>query len=101
MEMGLRHADGFSFTDTSARSRQFCLCGGKSESTKFYIEPTTIGEIDLTATVRGLAFSFGNVRYLNAPFTILIASFYYESIVSFMSTDICNSDFACAGGGYR
>ncbi|XP_052791384.1 pregnancy zone protein-like isoform X2 [Mya arenaria] len=55
MEVTLREADGFEFTGASGNSRHFCLCGGDSESTKFYIIPTIIGEIDLTATAVSVA----------------------------------------------
>ncbi|WAQ98097.1 A2MG-like protein [Mya arenaria] len=55
MEVSLREADGFEFTGVSGSSRHFCLCGGDSESTKFYMIPTIIGEIDLTAMAVSVA----------------------------------------------
>ena len=50
MEVRLSEAEGFSLTG-GASSRQFCLCGGLSESTKFHIVPAVVGEIDIEATV--------------------------------------------------
>ena len=50
MEVRLSEGEGFELS-FSASSRQFCLCGGLSESTKFNIVPTVVGEIDIEATV--------------------------------------------------
>ena len=50
MEVRLSEAEGFSLTG-GASSRQFCLCGGLSESTKFHVVPAVVGEIDIEATV--------------------------------------------------
>ncbi|XP_060595045.1 alpha-2-macroglobulin-like [Ruditapes philippinarum] len=47
LEVLFKETEGFLFSESSARSRQFCLCGGNSESTKFFIIPTVIGEIVL------------------------------------------------------
>ena len=53
MEVRLSEAEGFSLTG-GASSRQFCLCGGLSESTKFHVVPAVVGEIDIEATVRSI-----------------------------------------------
>jgi len=51
MELTLRQTEGFEFMMNTANSRQFCLCGGDSESTKIYVVPTVVGEIDIEAVV--------------------------------------------------
>jgi hypothetical protein len=51
LEVLFKETEGFLFSESSARSRQFCLCGENSESTKFFIIPTIIGEIDLEVIV--------------------------------------------------
>ena len=50
MEVRLSEGEGFQLS-AGVSSRQFCLCGGQSESTKFNIVPTVVGEIDIEAIV--------------------------------------------------
>ena len=50
MEVQLSEGEGYQLVSGSS-SRQFCLCGGLSESTKFNIKPLIVGEIDIEATV--------------------------------------------------
>ena len=52
MEVELGKTPGYSLVTGTVPSRQFCLCGGQSESTKFKIRPVVVGEIDIEATVR-------------------------------------------------
>ena len=51
MQVNLAEMEGIEIKASGGSSRQFCLCGGDSETSTFYIIPTIIGEVDIEATV--------------------------------------------------
>ncbi|KAL4228080.1 Alpha-2-Macroglobulin [Mactra antiquata] len=50
MQLDFKQTDGFEFREGGSLGKQFCLCGGNTESVKFYIIPTVVGEIDIEVT---------------------------------------------------
>ena len=76
MELSLAEPDGFQIE--SGMSKQFCLCGGETETTKFYIIPTIIGEIDIQATVSKSTETASYFSYL--PQLIQVTGYFSFSI---------------------
>ncbi|XP_052279729.1 ovostatin-like isoform X1 [Dreissena polymorpha] len=47
MEVTMKQMEGFALHEGTGAKHEFCLCGGQSETVKFYIVPKVLGEIDL------------------------------------------------------
>ena len=47
----MKQMEGFALHEGTGAKHEFCLCGGQSETVKFYILPKVLGEIDLEVIV--------------------------------------------------
>ncbi|KAH3834397.1 hypothetical protein DPMN_107721 [Dreissena polymorpha] len=51
MEVTMKQMEGFALHEGTGAKHEFCLCGGQSETVKFYIVPKVLGEIALEVIV--------------------------------------------------